>query len=155
MKVRYRIVLVAGLSSPGQSVLSLLATLAHPRLSMVSMIAPSPDWFIGVSALELLAPGPGGDWVDELVVDLFAYDAGSDSGGIYTSANSDTVPAVTISLITSSPFDGAVPLGTFTIVRTDDPAQQVPGLSSWGVSILLGSLLCGALVARRLRRCEG
>ena len=107
---------------------------------------------MGVSGLALLTPGPGGDWVEELVIDLFAYDAGTDDGVIYTSPDSDTNPAVNISLITSSPFDGAVPLGTFTITRTDIPPPVVPSFSKWGLSILVSSLLCVAVVVVRSQR---
>ena len=35
-------------------------TTDHPRVTLVTMIAPSPDWFVGVSGLSLLdASGNG------------------------------------------------------------------------------------------------
>lgn len=126
--------------SPGQEEVLTLASLAYSRVTLVTMIAPSPDWFLGVSGLDLLSPGPEGDWIAELVVELHAYDAGTDSGVVYTSPDDDTVPAETISLLTSSPFEGAVPLGTFTITRLDNPAEPLPVLSPWGTAILLASL---------------
>ena len=140
--------LTPGIASPGQQMLVVQASQDHSRLTLVAMIAPSPDWFIGVSGSDLL---PGGEWVDELVVDLHAYDAGTDSGVSYTSANSDTDPAENISLLTTSPFDAGVPLGTFTITRLDGPAQAVPSMSGAGTGLLVGVLLVGGLAATRAR----
>lgn len=83
---------------------------SHPLLSMVSMIAPSPDWFIGVHDLSL---SNNGIWLNNLTVDLFAYDSGTDSGSSYTSGNNNTNPAEPISLITTGAFANGTPLGTF------------------------------------------
>ena len=41
----------------------------HPLVTLVAMIAPSPDWFVGVHDLGLIESG---DWVDEMTVDLLA-----------------------------------------------------------------------------------
>ena len=42
--------------SPGTSSTSVnfTVTAAHPLVTLVSMIAPSPDWFVGVAGLSLL-----------------------------------------------------------------------------------------------------
>ena len=50
-----------------------------PLVTHVSMIAPSPDWFVGVNSLSLLE---GGSFMSSVVIQLFAYDAGTDSGVI-------------------------------------------------------------------------
>ena len=84
-------------------------------VTLVSMIAPSPDWFVGVHGLALLEDAM---WKDEIVVQLFAYDAGTDSGVTYASANQATDPPVVIARIQVSPFDASDPLGTFTFTRT-------------------------------------
>ncbi len=75
------------------------------------MIAPSPDWFVGVHDLSLRQ---GGEWRSEVTAQLFAYDAGTDSGASYTSPNQATQPQTPIQRIQSSPFDSSTPLGTFT-----------------------------------------
>ena len=83
------------------------------------MIAPSPDWFVGVSALSLLEDGA---WVDEKVIELFPYDAGTDSGASYTSPNLPTGSPEGIFMIEGEPLlvDGSVPsLGTFTFERLE------------------------------------
>lgn len=103
--------------SPGSISLTFTISPDKPLVSLVSMIAPSPDWFVGVHDLNLL---PGGQWLDSIVVQLYPYDAGTDSGPTYTSPNAVTTPRQPISQITSAPFlNGGIvlPLGTFTFRR--------------------------------------
>ncbi len=104
-------------NSPGSVSLEFEINSSHPLVSLVSMIAPSPDWFVGVHDLSLLNEG---SWVDEMVVDLFPYDSGSDSGTAYTSSNVDTVPKEIITRIQGIPFlnnGNVAPLGTFTFTK--------------------------------------
>jgi hypothetical protein len=67
---------------------------AFPLLTLVSMIAPSPDWMISINSLDLRS---GGDWAGNIELDLFPYDAGTDAGTDYTSTNDDTTPHEPIS----------------------------------------------------------
>ena len=101
-------------SSPGSVEMTFDINVDFPLVTLVAMIAPSPDWFVGVHSLSLLEEG---SWVSSVVVELFAYDAGTDSGVIYTSPDEPTEPRENISRITVSPFDVASPLGTFTFTR--------------------------------------
>jgi hypothetical protein len=111
-----------GLSpSPGSAQVTFSVTKDFPLATVVTMIAPSPDWFVGVSGVELFN---GQVWEDEVVVSLQPFDAGTDSGVNYTSGNVNTVPAEMIFEITGFPFDvgGTVPpLGTFTFTRVFEP----------------------------------
>ena len=100
--------------SPGSRTMELEVTRDHPLVTLVTMLAPSPDWFVGVSGLSLL---DGNDWVDTRIVTLFAYDAGTDSGVTYTSTNANTNPPQPIHLAAEGPFSGGQPVGTFTFVR--------------------------------------
>jgi hypothetical protein len=103
--------------SPGSVSLDFSISVQHPFVTLVSMVAPSPDWFVGASALSLLQDG---DWARELIVELHPYDAGTDSGTSYASRDRDTVPPIPISRIDGPPFQvgGVVPpLGTFTFRR--------------------------------------
>lgn len=87
--------------SPGSRRLSFSVSEAFPLVTLVSMLAPSPDWFVGVRDLPLFQ---GGQWTDTLTVALFVYDAGTDSGPSYTSPNQATSPQEPIARIESSPF---------------------------------------------------
>ena len=99
-------------TSPGHVGLTFTATDDFPRLTLVTMIAPSPDWFVGVAGLDLR---PGGVWAENLVVDLLPHDAGTDAGISYSSPDQPEVPHVPVSLIGGAPFTPGLPLGTFTL----------------------------------------
>ena len=103
--------------SPAAVELAFDITVEHSLVTLVSMIAPSPDWFVGVHDLVLLEEGV---WVEEVVVQLLPYDAGTDSGLTFTSANEATDPPVAVARLQVSPFDASTPLGTFTFTRTAD-----------------------------------
>ena len=51
-------------------------------MSLVSMLGPSPDWVVGVSALELCSRNCS--WVENKTLNLYPWDAGTDSGITYT-----------------------------------------------------------------------
>ena len=102
--------------SPGTASVEFVIGPEHGLVTLVSMIAPSPDWFVGVHGLSLLE---GGDWVAEKTVSLEPYDAGTDGGRTYKSPDADTRPREAIRTIEDPPLaSGGVPLvGTFTFVR--------------------------------------
>ena len=67
-------------------------------LSLITMIAPSPDWFVGVDSFDLC--GNAGRWKDNVMINLLPWDAGTDSGTSFTSANIPTIPYDVIKRIT-------------------------------------------------------
>ena len=153
------VILGAGIGSPASTTTSFALSNDHPLVTIVTMIAPSPDWFLGVHGLNLYE---NDSWVAQKTVQLFAYDAGTDSGVAFTSLNLDTNPQDPITLMTGGPFFGAVPLGTFQFTRrgsiepygcginpdgsltfTDPPAvgqDLVFGVNDPGASMAIGSL---------------
>lgn len=108
----------SGASSPGSATIQQISMQTdYPLVTLVTMIAPSPDWFAGVSGLSLR--DGNGEWIEELTVTLYPLDAGSDSGPSYTSPNDDTSPKEAISSLQGvAPFSNA-PVGTFAFTRTD------------------------------------
>ncbi|WP_125721641.1 spondin domain-containing protein [Pseudoalteromonas rubra] len=78
------------------------ASQQFPLLSVVSMVAPSPDWFIGLQGVPLFTDN---QWLDSRTIQLKVYDAGSDSGPRFGSANQATSPAEPVMLLTSDPAD--------------------------------------------------
>ena len=103
--------------SPGTRTVEFDVTTAFPYVTLVTMVAPSPDWFVGVSALPLLA---NGEWRTEVVVELSPWDAGTDSGASYESGNADMVPPASIALLRTAPVvvNGSVPaFGRFIFRR--------------------------------------
>jgi hypothetical protein len=102
-------------TSPGSVRLTFQVSNAYPLVTLVSMIAPSPDWFVGVSGLSL---DENGEWVSEKVVDLYLYDAGTDSGTDFTSRDVVTTPPVVIARINESVLAGSsAPYGTFAFTK--------------------------------------
>ena len=102
-------------NSPGTIKLTFQVSKDYPLVTLVSMIAPSPDWFVGVSNLSLFENGV---WVSEKVVPLYLYDAGTDSGENFTSGNFETTPPVPITHIDESVLPGSnVQYGTFKFIK--------------------------------------
>ena len=92
---------------------NIVTTEDYPLLTLLSMIAPSPDWIIGVNSISLV--DGNGDWQGVIQLDLYPYDAGTDSGVDYTSSNVDTNPKEPISSLQGvAPFSNEV-IGTLTI----------------------------------------
>lgn len=108
----------AGFRSPGSTVLEISVDASQPLITLVSMVAPSPDWFVGVDSLSLRE---GDEWVYQKVVPLHAWDAGTDSGSSFQSPNRDTRPPKPIALIMGGSLGNGIPLGTLTFTRTDLP----------------------------------
>jgi hypothetical protein len=106
-------------SSPGSVSTSFDINVSHPLVTLVTMIAPSPDWFIGVHGLNMFSHGR---WAEKMVVPVFPYDAGTDSGTTYRSPDEPTIPPEPIFLIQGPPLrvgDTVPPLGVLTFRRTD------------------------------------
>ncbi|SFD38099.1 spondin domain-containing protein [Algibacter pectinivorans] len=79
-----------------------------PLITLASMVAPSPDWFIAINSLNLRSGNNSinNGWKDTFTLDVFAYDAGTDSGTEYTSNNSITNPREPISMLSGYPING-------------------------------------------------
>jgi hypothetical protein len=110
-------------TSPGSTSIEFEVNQDYPQISLVSMLAPSPDWFVGIRNYSLLIDG---EFVENASIDLVLYDSGSDNGVRYQSLNSPTEPASPIGRVNSeaqdSPFaDGEPIVGSFTIERLSLP----------------------------------
>jgi len=72
---------------------SLVATVhvdaQHPLVSLVAMVAPSPDWFTGVNDVNLME---NGSWTQAKSLELYAWDSGGDDGLTYKAADKDNNP---------------------------------------------------------------
>ena len=100
----------------------------YPLLSLVCMIAPSPDWMIAINSISLLDQDE--NWIEHITVDMYPYDSGTDSGLDYNSPNNDTDPPEPImSLQGIIPFSNEK-IGTIEIelldtnVGVDDMDEQ-------------------------------
>jgi len=94
--------------SPGSTSVEFDISSDFPLVTLATMIAPSPDWFLGVHDLSMLE---NGDFVESMTVSLNAYDAGTDSGVTYTSADLATTPVTGITLVNSDLADSSFQAG--------------------------------------------
>jgi hypothetical protein len=110
---------------PGRTAMNFTVDDAHAMVSIVTMVAPSPDWFTGVSGLSLKDKGK---WVDRKVAIIYAWDAGTDSGATFLAPDQPTEPREAVHLSSSSLFvdkGKRLPMGTFTFAKqSESPAQM-------------------------------
>ena len=78
--------------------------------SVVSMLAPSPDWFIAVRT----NLHKNNNWIEDVTIDALNFDAGTDSGKKFKSFNKDTDPKEKI-----IPLEDAseIPIASFRFER--------------------------------------
>ena len=121
--MRYR---GSGTSNAGtSSITNIEVNSEFPLVSFITMIAPSPDWFVGVHDFNLCNTTTG-KRLDSRKRDLPLYDAGTDSGLRFTSLDIITDPTEVIHLITNNTkgsLESDKPLkrfGTFTFVKTSE-----------------------------------
>ncbi|XP_042238329.1 spondin-2-like isoform X2 [Homarus americanus] len=101
----------------------------HSRVSLISRVVPSPDWFIGIDSFDLCVEGK---WVESVVLEVDPLDAGTDNGFTFTSPNWPTIPKKPVSRITAQSPDHPAnsfyypdvqehpPIATFHIVKVKE-----------------------------------
>ena len=104
----------------GETILEFDIDPAYPYVTLVSMIGPTPDWFVGVDGLALLEDGR---WRQEVVVLLTPYDGGTRTEqDRFALGGPRNDPPEPISLITdgSGQIVGPQPIGslTFTLLMS-------------------------------------
>ena len=118
--------------SPGESGFEFGIMQSHPEVTLVSMLAPSSDWFIGVHNLALFE---NGSWVGEKSIDLRVYDAGTEKdANVFSMTNSEEDPNVLISRLTHTETDfsdGLPKIGTMVFTRIDAPPPAVLTVSGF------------------------
>ena len=90
-----------------------------PYVSFASMIAPSPDWFMGIHDFSLLN---NKEWIADVTLNLMVYDAGTEEGNVFGYDNSETNPRQNISLLTpvsvlANGNASIAPIGTIRFIK--------------------------------------
>ena len=70
----------------------------HPRISTVTKISPSPDWFTGFADYSIL-DFESNTWLASMEIDTYPFDAGTASGKFYRSESTPTNPQRNITRI--------------------------------------------------------
>ncbi len=68
-------------------------------ISFASMIAPSPDWFVGLNNFNLLKDNI---WMSDVTVPLFLYDAGTEDGDVFGYDNPATSPRQPVGILNAA-----------------------------------------------------
>jgi len=94
-----------------------------PLVTLVSMLGPSPDWFVGVAGLPLRE---NDRWRRQVVVDLHPYDGGTRSRNVWALFGPRHEPPRPIELITteSGQLVGPGKMGTFTFTLLTLPPAR-------------------------------
>ncbi len=115
----------------------------YPLISLISMIAPSPDWIIAVNSLSLI--DGDGQWIPQITLDLYPYDAGTEEGTGYSLNNSSTIPQEAMTSIQNvAPFNNEK-IGTIVFTQkvlnvqsfedTDNKIKVSPNPTNGHISI--------------------
>ena len=109
-------IVVPGIDGVGSFAFDLPVTNRLSRISFATMLAPSPDWFSGTTAMLR----QDGAWVEQLDLPLWVWDAGADSGPDFVSDNAPTQPRQSVRLLTHPAFlrpEGLMPIGHARFLR--------------------------------------
>ena len=115
---------------------TLTATLSteHPRITLVTMVAPSPDWFVGVSGLPLL--DDQGHWLRSHEVHLYPWDAGTEDGSEFSLSNVATSPQGVITSIRGTGKFSTKPIASLSFaLRSVSTNRSVAENTAAGVDI--------------------
>jgi hypothetical protein len=83
----------------GTSTANIYCNSNYSLVSFQTMLAPTPDWFTGVSGFDLYA---GGKWVTDTTINLYPWDAGTEEGDVFSYDNPPTVPQRPVHLLSAS-----------------------------------------------------
>jgi Spondin_N len=81
----------------GKDSTNISVNIKNARISFESMLAPTPDWFVGIDSYNLIQ---NGKWVTDITIPVYGYDAGTEDGDVFGYANPATVSQQPISLMT-------------------------------------------------------
>ena len=114
-KEGYKSVVGNGLGSGvGDITIELNVDKDNPSITLATMLAPSPDWYVAVVNINLLEDGT---FIEQKTVDALTYDAGTDSGSTFVSSNSPTNPKTPISIINEPPIGNGKTIASVTFVK--------------------------------------
>lgn len=103
----------------GEIKLEVKVTKDFPSITLTTMVAPSPDWFVAAINQSML--NENNDFTEIMVIQAEVYDAGTDDGLTYTSLNQATSPKGLITKIVDAPLGNGTALngsfGTITFKK--------------------------------------
>lgn len=86
-KAQNHIQLSALATGTSQASGTMIVSQNYPQITALSMLAPSPDWVVGINGINLFETN---EWVKTKTIHLLAYDVGTQEGALFTSGNALT-----------------------------------------------------------------
>lgn len=96
-------------SGVGKIIVEVNVNKENPSVTLSTMLAPSPDWYLAAVNINLLE---NEEFVDEKIVTALMYDAGTDSGTDYISSNQITDPQQPITNLAYIPLSNGAVIST-------------------------------------------
>jgi hypothetical protein len=100
----------SGIFGAGSHTFTVTLSQDAPLISAVTMLAPSPDWFVGIRDQSMFE---NGTWTSRVERDLANYDSGTDSGSTFVSPDQNTNPPSVVSGPLDPAFIAAAAEGAF------------------------------------------
>jgi Spondin_N len=93
----------------------------YPLFSFMSMLAPTPDWFLGIHDFDLRKET---GWVTDSTVNVYSYDGGTEQGDVFDQNGLPTLPQQPVTVLTpanamvlANGNSSIAPIGTVRFVR--------------------------------------
>ena len=83
----------------GSRMSSIYCNTNYSQVSFISMLGPTPDWFVGLSGINLYKSN---NWVADTTINLYTYDAGTEDGDMFGYNNPATTPQQNIHILLAS-----------------------------------------------------
>ena len=117
-----------------ESLTATTLTSEHPRVTLLTRVSPSPDWFVGVSGLVLL--NSDGHWLRSHEVALYPWDAGTEDGGEFSLDNDATDPPGVITSIRGAGKFSTEPIASLSFtLESVSTTRSVDENTAAGVNI--------------------
>lgn len=105
----------SGPGAEGETSLEIKVNCKSKYISAISMVAPSPDWFVGVFRESVVR---NGKFRKRISGKLRVYDAGTDAGETFNAPNQRSNPVQNIAPLDGPSFNGK-PVGRFMLTKID------------------------------------
>ena len=86
----------------------------HSAITLATMLAPSPDWYVAIVNINMLEDGK---FISQKTINAQTYDAGTDSGNTYQSNNAPTMPKQPITIIKTPPVGNGKVIATVMFTK--------------------------------------
>jgi hypothetical protein len=93
------LVLIPAPPPTGTTRTNIYCNINYSHVSLETMLAPTPDWFTGISGFDLYT---NDKWVIDTTINLYAWDAGTEEGDVFAYNNPATVPQQNIRILQAS-----------------------------------------------------